>query len=155
MGVTVLETVDNNTLLVGSFEGLFNWNYRTGEIYDVMKQEVYVAPEKSGPPVGDYMITGQGFDTEGRYIVFDYNNGAIAAEQIADFPAMTDEIIKATPMSFWGFAQEIHTGRIYEPMLGVFYVLIVPLVGIFAILNIIAGFMIWWKYYRKKRKRKR
>lgn len=155
MGVTVLESIDDNTLLVGSFEGLYNWNYRTGEVYDRMKQEVYVAPEKKGPPVGDYMITGQGVDASGRYMVFDYNQGAMGVNQQVDFPTMPNSIIQTTPMSLWGFSQEIHTGRIYEPLLGQFYVLIVPLVGIFALLNIIAGFMIWWKYYRKKRKRKR
>lgn len=66
MGVTVLEDMGNNGLMVGSFEGLFRWNYKTGEVYDLIKKQPYVRPVKKGPPVGDYKVSGfsSGFNNQ-------------------------------------------------------------------------------------------
>lgn len=155
MGVTVLEDLGDNKLLIGSFEGLFEWNFKTGHVFDAIKKEDYVKPEKVGPPVGDYKVSGYGFNADGEKIVFDYEFGAIGVDKQAHFPAMPDEVLRESPMSLWGLSLEIHTGRIYKPILGIFYVLVVPLTGLFAIGCIVAGFVIWYKYYRKKgRKRK-
>ena len=151
MGVTVLEDLGENTLLIGSFEGLFEWNYHTGYVFDAMKKEVYVAPKKAGPPVGDYKVSGYGFNADGDKIMFDYEFGALGVGEDAHFPEIPEVILKESPMSLWGLSLEIHTGRIYKPLLGILYVLVVPLTGIFGVFCIISGFVIWYKYYRKRK----
>ncbi len=153
MGVTVFEDLGDDKLLIGSFEGLFEWNIKSGYVFDVMKKEPYVAPIKKGPPVGDYMISGYGFDKNNNRIIFDYMQGVVGTDKEANFPEMSNEILKKSPMSLWGVSLEVHTGRIYQPFLGIFYILVVPLVGLFTLFNLITGFVIWYKYYWKRRKR--
>ncbi len=153
MGVTVLETTDQSVLRVGSFEGLFDWNYQSGYIYDVLKKEEYIPPKIAGPPVGDYKVVGYGFDREGNKLVFDYILGSIGVEgNEIDFPEMPHEMLRKSPLSLWSLALEVHTGRILQFMLGPFYVLLVPLTGLFALFIIISGFVIWFKYHRKRKK---
>lgn len=152
MGVTVFEDLGNDKLLIGSFEGLFEWNIKSGYVYDVMKKEPYVAPVKKGPPVGDYMISGYGFDKNNNKIIFDYMQGVVGTDVEASFPEMNKEILKKSPMSLWGVALEVHTGRIYQPFMGIFYILVVPLVGLFTLFNLITGFVIWYKYYWRRKK---
>jgi len=63
---------------------------------------------------------------------------------------MTEEIRKASPMSLWNVALELHTGRVFEHLIGPFYILIVPIAGICILIVLISGFLLWWKVYRKK-----
>ena len=44
MGVTVFEKIDSYKYLVGSFEGLFEWNSQSGEVFDYVKKQIYTAP---------------------------------------------------------------------------------------------------------------
>src|SRR5690606_1918198 len=39
MGVNVMKVVGPHTLWIGSFEGLFEWNYATGEVWDVIEDK--------------------------------------------------------------------------------------------------------------------
>jgi uncharacterized iron-regulated membrane protein len=52
-------------------------------------------------------------------------------------------------MSLWNLALEIHTGRIFENLFGLFYILYVPLTGLALLLVLISGFFIWWLAYKK------
>jgi uncharacterized iron-regulated membrane protein len=54
----------------------------------------------------------------------------------------------------WNVALEIHTGRIYQSLIGDFYVLIVPLTGIFVLFILVSGFIVWLKTRKKVGKRK-
>lgn len=65
---------------------------------------------------------------------------------------MPENIIDKSPMSLWSLALEVHTGRIYGVFLGMFYILVVPLVGIFILFTLITGVVIWFKYHFKQRK---
>jgi len=151
MGVTVLENLGNNNLMVGSFEGLFSWNYKTGEVFDLIKNEPYYRQLKKGPPIGDYKVSGFSSDYKGQLIVFEYQNGAININHGADFSPMSQNIIENTPMSLWNFALEVHTGRIYSVLLGMFYILVVPIGGILILLTLVSGIVIWLKYHLKKK----
>ena len=64
---------------------------------------------------------------------------------------MPNKIRKASPMSLWNSALEVHTGRIFENVLGPFYILYVPLAGICILLVLISGVLLWWKAFRKIR----
>lgn len=65
---------------------------------------------------------------------------------------MPEEVKRESPISLWNTALEIHTGRIYQPILGEFYILVVPVVGLFALEISIIGFLAWW-IARKRKKR--
>jgi len=148
MGTNVFEKKGEDLYLVGSFEGLFLWNTKTGTIYDYIKKEPYVKKEVEGPPIGDYLVTGYTEDFKGYPIVFDYDKGAFNINKEPDFPSLPSNIKKAYRISLWSVALEIHTGRIYQPVLGLFYVLVVPLVGFSLIFVLISGFIVWWKLHR-------
>jgi uncharacterized iron-regulated membrane protein len=107
-----------------------------------------VKKEVSGPPIGDYLVTGYTDDFKGGEVVFDYDKGALSLDKDVSFVPMPDQIKKAYRISLWSVALEVHTGRIYQPILGLFYVLVVPLVGFGLIFVLISGFIVWWKLHK-------
>ena len=152
MGVTVFEQLNTENVMVGSFEGLFSWNYKTGEVFDLIKKQPYVRPIKKGPPVGDYKISGFSTHFKGQPIAFEYQHGAININGYSEFTPMQENIIENAPMSLWNLALEVHTGRIYGAFLGMFYILVVPLSGILILLTLIGGIVVWFKFHFRKKK---
>jgi len=150
MGYNVFKQKDKSNILVGSFLGLFLWNTETGYIFDVIKKKEYTKPTSLGAPVGDYMITGFTSDFKGDSILFDYDQGAFYINTKKAFTPMPSQI-KNTPISLWNVAVEYHTGRIFETLIGAFYILIVPLIGLFTLFVVISGFVVWWRLYRKQK----
>ena len=151
MGVTVFEKIEVNTYLVGSFEGLFKWNSKTGIISDYIKKQPYTRPSRNSRPIGDFLVSGFTRDYKNQEYFFDYNMGAIkinGPERFAVFP----QIIRDTPISLWNTALEIHTGRIYHSLIGDFYVLIVPLTGLVVLFMLISGFIVWFKPFSRSKK---
>ena len=152
MGCNVLKPLGNQIYLVGSFSGMYLWNVETGDVADFFTQQRYVEPEGMQSPIGANMAAGFVEGKENAFW-FDYNSGVheIGSQPVNNnFPEMTEEIRKASPMSLWNFALELHTGRIFEHLIGPFYILIVPIAGICILIVLISGFLIWWKIYRKK-----
>jgi hypothetical protein len=148
MGCNVLEKKGDHTYLVGSFSGLFLWDPLKAQVFDYLSGSPYQAPQTAGPPVSKDMIDGWFADTSGNEFYFDYNQGFTPIRNNGNFAAMSPEIIAKSPISLWNLALEIHTGRIFEPVLGMFYILYVPLAGICILIVLISGFLIWWKAYR-------
>jgi hypothetical protein len=151
MGCNVLEKKGETTYLVGSFNGLFLWNPLSGQVFDYLSGGPYVAPEVAGPPVSKDMIDGWFADSSGKEFYFDYNHGVLPIRQNNRFGEMNNEIIQKSPISLWNLSLEIHTGRIFEPILGMFYILYVPLAGLCILIVLISGFFIWWIGYRKSK----
>jgi hypothetical protein len=149
MGVTVFEQIDSTNYLIGSFEGLFKWNTETGEIVDYITQQNYVAPKRKGAPIGQYLITGFTSDYKNEEVIFEYNGGAFCLFSNSKFPKMP-QIIENQRISIWNLSQEIHTGRIFQSVIGIFYILVVPFVGFVILFILISGFIIWYKIYRKR-----
>jgi len=150
MGVNVFEKINTNTFMIGSFEGLFLWNTETGEVFDYIKKQEYVKPQNHGRPIGQYMISGYTTDYKNQEVYFDYNTGANSISDKETFIKMPDEVVKKSPISLWNVALEFHTGRLYQFLIGDFYVLIVPLVGLSVLFILISGFWVWLRVYRKK-----
>jgi hypothetical protein len=149
MGVTVLEDMGNDDLMVGSFEGLFRWNYKMGDVYDLIKKQPYVRPTHIGPPIGDYKVSGFSTDFHHLPVAFEYEKGAININKGSEFSAMPENVTDKSPMSLWNLALEVHTGRIYGAFLGIFYILVIPLGGILVLFTLITGIVIWLKYHLK------
>lgn len=149
MGCNVLENAGQGNYLVGSFNGLFLWNPFTGQVMDYLAGVPYQAPAVAGPPVSENMVDGWFKDTSNNEFYFDYNHGAVPLHSSYAFGKMSPEIVRKSPISLWNLSLEIHTGRIFEPLLGMFYFLYVPLAGICILIVLISGFFIWWIGYKK------
>ena len=150
MGVNVFRKFAPNTYLIGSFEGLFLWNSETGEVFDYIKKEVYKRPKRKSRPIGEFMVTAYSNDFYNSEIFFDYNFGAQSSG--INFKSMPEKIASQS-ISLWETALEIHTGRIFQFILGDFYILIVPLTGLSLLFILISGFVVWYKLFRKSSKK--
>jgi hypothetical protein len=142
MGCNVLEKKSESSYLVGSFNGLFLWNPLTGKLIDYISGNPYEAPEVAGPPISKDMIDGWVIDKSGNEIYFDYNRGVLPIRNNMLFGEMSDEIVQKSPISLWNLSLEVHTGRIFKSILGIFYILYVPLAGICILIVLISGFFI-------------
>ncbi len=142
MGVNVFRKTSKNTYLVGSFDGLFEWNPESGKIIDYITKSTDVATSNIGAPIGEFMITGMTTDYHNKEVYFTYNMGAISNN--TRFVKMPPQI-KNLPMSLWNVALEFHTMRIYQALLGSFYILLIPLLGITILFILISGVVVWLK----------
>mgnify|MGYP000698830128 CR=1 FL=1 len=152
MGCNVLESLGENIYMVGSFSGMFLWNINNGKVADFFTQKSYAEPEGMQSPIGANMVAGL-VQSDTKSYWFSYNEGVQKlfskdGNPLPQFPKMTEEIRKVSPMSLWNVSLEMHTGRIFENILGMFYILIVPIAGICMLIVLFSGFFIWWKLYR-------
>lgn len=152
MGCNVFESIGDQKYLIGSFSGMFFWNAETGAVYDFFTRKPFIAPQGMARPIGANMVAGLVEGKDGGWW-FDYNMGVqkmAPPETFPSFPEMSENIRKNSPMSLWNVSLEMHTGRIFEHLIGMFYILYVPIAGICILLVLISGFFVWWMVYRKK-----
>ena len=147
MGCNIFKPLNGDNFLVGSFSGLFIWNIRNGSVTNYITGKPYVPPTGMTSPIGADMAAGLVEGTNSAFW-FDYNHGAISLTH-DNFTEMPQEILDASPMSLWNVSLEVHTGRIFEHLLGPFYILYVPIAGICLLIVLISGVVVWWKVYRK------
>lgn len=153
MGCNALQQVDDDEYLVGSFSGLFSWNVTTGSIYNVGAREPWKASAQTGRPISNYMVSSLVYLDNGNIWYSDYNKGITTVTGEKDFLAMP-QVVAETPMSLWNLGLEVHTGRIFESLLGAFYILYVPLSGLSMLVVLVSGFFLWYWIHRGKPKRK-
>ena len=151
MGINVFEKALAGEYLVGSFSGIFRWKPAENLVADGISGLPYAETGQEGPPFGAVTVAGYLNTTDTTGLIFDYAGGAIALNGRNPFPSMPQEILDASPISLWNTCLEVHTGRIFEPLLGNFYILVVPVVGLFTTFIIITGFFSWYLARRKKR----
>lgn len=149
MGVNVFEVIDNGDYLIGSFSGAFRWNPSTGAVSNYFTNEPVIPKAGLSSPFGSSAIAGYA-KIENQEYFFDYDKGVI--ESSGGNNLEMPRIIKDSfSFPLWNLAQEIHTCRIYSPLIGIFYILIVPLAGIAMIIITITGAIMW---FIKNRSRK-
>lgn len=154
MGVNAFRVIDEDNLLVGSFEGLFKWNHTTGFVYDEIKQQEFQPDTNKRIPLGEFLVTGYSDDFEFGDVYFDFDNGAGVvgnARQFVDMPKQ----IEQQKMSLWNVALEVHTARMYKFMFGSYYILFIPLAGLIILFILVSGFVVWYKLHRMKSQEKR
>ena len=165
MGTNVLQQEDADHWIAGSFSGLYRWNARTGESWNLYTGQRYVAPKHQGIPDFTYSVSGYSTDLGARPVVFDYNRGAEYAlggaqkaavgddgqESVcyerADFSVMPEQVQDGR-LSLWRVALETHTGRIYTFLPNIVIQLFIFLSGTFLLTVLISGFIIWRKFHR-------
>jgi len=145
MGTTILESLNDQQLLVGSFSGIYKWNVGEGTGVDL---EGNSAPAKAGLMPGKVMAAAA-LIKDGTFAGYaDYKRGLLTGDNIPilDRPFPTEELENRT--SLYHFLFELHNGRILRDSIGAFYILYVPLVGLALMLVVLTGVFDWLK--RKK-----
>ncbi len=150
MGCNTFELLDFDSYLVGSFSGLFVWYPASGIVMDYFTGKQVEGAHGMGRPVGQNMVAGYLSNCNGRNYWIDYNQGIITTDSGTPFPQMPENVLKQAPISLWNAALEVHTGRIFEHLIGPFYLLYVPLMGLTILIVLISGIAIWWISYRKR-----
>lgn len=151
MGITVLEQLSEGEYLLGSFSGIFRWIPDQGIIQDYFTKLPASSNQAGGSPFGSIAVSGFIRQSTRSGFLFDYSAGVLPIDQPGSFPAMPSEVLVKSPISLWNTALEVHTGRIYEFVIGKFYILIVPLTGLAMLLILVTGFFAWLIPYRRKR----
>jgi len=150
MGINVFETLGPGRYLVGSFSGIFEWEPASGRVLDAITRTEHRDTGRGGPPFGSVTVAGYIACNDSTRVVFDYARGAFALEGRNPLPPIPGEVTAQSPMSLWNACLEIHTGRIFEPILGSFYILVVPVIGLATLFILVSGFFAWWLAKRRK-----
>lgn len=149
MGCNVLEPINEKQYLVGSFSGMFIWSAESGQTFDFFTRKPFQKTQGMSRPVSEHMVTGFIHSpTESWY--FDYNTGMTPITKSKTWP-MPESVLDHSPISLWNLALEMHTGRIFEFLLGFFYFLYVPLAGLCLLSVLFSGFFLWYFGHRKQK----
>lgn len=153
MGVTLLEQQDSVRWLVGSFNGLYYWNKQTGKSIDAYTLKPAVI-KRGGPPVITDAVSGYTADFMQGEIIFDYNKGARALKPGTPLIPMSGSIEDSGRISLWHLCLEVHAGRIYSPIIGIFSDLFIFLSGMLLLSMLLSGYIVYRKHYKKKKSSK-
>jgi hypothetical protein len=151
MGINTFEKFNDEAYLIGSFSGLFLWNPTHPEIFNYANGKI-VGNESKGRPVGEVKITGTIKDCNKNLYMVDYDQGIFPVRHNKRFPEISQAILSESKMSLWNLSLEIHTGRIFQAIIGDFYILIVPHIGIASVIIVFSGYMLWRRKYKKTHK---
>jgi hypothetical protein len=150
MGLNVFEPYGDGSFIIGSFSGIFLWHPDYPDIYNYATGKPYI-DVPGGRPVGDLKVSGLITDCQGHRFVVDHSSGAMALYHTQPVPAMPAAISTQSGISLWNLMLEIHTGRFFNFMLGMFYILIVPLAGLASVIVVLSGYLLWRKVHKRKR----
>jgi len=143
MGINVFEILDNSDYLIGSFSGAFQWNPFNGTVVNYITGEPIQQKTGLSSPFGSLAIAGY-TKINNQEFFFDYDKGVIAEANSKASIQMPKVVKDNFPFPLWNFAQEIHTCRIYSPIISDFYILIVPLAGLAMLVITITGVIMWF-----------
>ncbi len=149
MGITVFEPYKKGAFLIGSFSGLFLWHPEHREVLDYARGTRY-RNNSGGRPIGEYAVTGIIQKKNGEKYMVDYNKGTLPLWHDDQFPEMPQKISAKSKMSLWNLSLEIHTGRFFSFMFGDFYILLVPLSGLIAVMVVISGYLLYRKKFKAR-----
>lgn len=143
MGVTILELLKEDRLLVGSFAGLFVQNRISGTVEAVGRINEQTPPSRT---------KAVGAAVEKRELKFwvDYNNGIAGTNADDPVPRMPAVSGQKKAMALWQYLRLIHTGNIFRGWLKHHTWLINFLGGALLCISLLTGGYDWF-YRRKKR----
>lgn len=142
MGTTVLEAVGDNQFVVGSFSGLYTWDLNANSAVDL---EGDIAVDTGQLRPGYVMAAGVLIEEGTLRGYADYAKGM---QRVGDIPIMerpfpVDKMEART--SLYHFLFELHNGRFLRDLIGAWYILYVPLVGMALMLIAFTGTYDWLK----------
>lgn len=148
MGINVFERAPKGSAwLIGSFSGLYTADPNNRLVQDYLSKQPI---ETSGihRPISDMLISGVAEMRDDTLLVFTYDQGVQALSHTSDNhldspPCFVSQPAEANdlPYSLWQYALEVHTGRIYHPILGSLGVdLFVFILGLTTLILLITGY---------------
>ena len=105
---------------------------------------------RSSRPISQHMVTGLVLEKEGAWLI-DYRQGIHPFGRAPSARTVPPQLAEQGRMSLWNLCLEIHTGRIFEPLVGMFYILYVPILGLGMLVVLISG---WIRLSQRKPKKK-
>jgi hypothetical protein len=150
MGINVFQKSGPGTYLVGTFNGLYDWRPGRGTSLDHFSGKLPQEVNAGSKPFGEELVSGYLLLGSGDEVCLDYNRGAISMDNDVKIPVMPSDILENSPMSWWNFSLEVHTGRIFKFLIADFYILIIPLMGLFGTILVVSGLVVWIKLYVRK-----
>ncbi|MCD6293156.1 MAG: PepSY domain-containing protein [Deltaproteobacteria bacterium] len=140
MGAMVFEALDDHSLLIGSFSGLYLWDTYQHIIMQLKSRSTRNNPDWGKP----LMVTGVAVRQGQALLVADYNEGLKPLRRRLQLHLpMPDEIRTQSRISLWNALFELHNGRIFEQLIGPLYWLIIPVGGISLLIAILSGSLNW------------
>ena len=153
MGINAFHRRADGTYIIGSFSGLYRWNPLTLHAENYLTGDIPGSYNTSSRPLSDHMVAGYLTTPQGYEYYMDYNLGAVPVHHHHPFATMPANILENSPMSLWNLALEFHTARILKVVVGDFYILVIPLMGLFGSIILISGIVVWWKLLLRRKKR--
>lgn len=149
MGVNVFCQQDSTTWITASFSGIYLWNKKTGESFDYFTGKK-MERKRPGMPTLTNAVSGYSADFKNKQVVFEYGPGARVRGKNDSFARMP-EALKEGRISLWHLCLEIHVGRIYTFLPGLWGDLYVFFSGIFFLIVFITGYVIYRRQHKKKK----
>lgn len=144
MGVNVMKQVYRNCWIIGSFDGLVLWDRESETCIDYITKQPII-PRRAGPPIESSAITGYSNDFIAGDIAFGYSSGARYIHSNKRFMDMPQAQMPQK-ISLWHLGLEVHTGRIFKPLIGFFSDLYIFISGVLLIIVAITGLLIYKSY---------
>ena len=154
MGINVFEQPADGVFITGSFSGIHLWVPDALHVHDYITGQPVTPSRGMSNPFGNIPVAGYIKLDNGNEFIFDYNAGIFSMDRHAQIPQMPDEIKQKARMPLWNLALEIHTGRFYSFIFGDYYILFIPLAGLTILMILISGGALWWKHYKRGKRRK-
>jgi len=155
MGPTYFETTDEQKYLIGSFSGLFLLDPDKNTSVDLI----------SGTPVGEFsvirpgkwMVTGYFTLPDGRQYITTHDSGLHALQNDEkNFTFRLPERMNSEyTLSLWNFMFELHNGRIFQDLIGSWYILIAPLGSLLFLIITLSGIFDWFCIKMRKESKKK
>ncbi len=142
MGSTVLEARTDGAL-VGSFNGIYNWNRNTNAATDVLNERAANGVSPVRP--AEIMVTGYFRTPVGEEFITAHEQGLLPLRGAAlnGRFQMPSELLDDFRLPLWNYLFEIHNGRFFQDLVGTWYLLIVPLGSLLFVVITLSGLYDW------------
>ena len=154
MGINVFEQPADGIFITGSFSGIHKWVPSEMQVHDFITGRPVAPARGMANPFGNIPVAGYFDMGNGKEFIFDYNAGVFSLNRNVSIPHMPESIRQNARMPLWNLALEIHTGRFYSFMFGDYYILFIPLAGLTILLILVSGGVLWWKHFKRGKRRK-
>lgn len=146
MGTTLLKVLADGTIAAGSFSGLYFWSLDNTTAVDISGNS---PPEETSLQPAETMAAGLLMENNKVDGYADYKRGLITIQNnLVEEEGNWKPDLESTEISLYHFLFELHNGRFLRDMIGNWYILFVPLSGLFLVMVLVTGGFDWYK--RKK-----
>lgn len=146
MGTTLLKVLADGTIAAGSFSGLYFWSLDNATAVDISGNS---PPEETSLRPAETMAAGLLMASNKVDGYADYKKGLITIQNnLVEEESNWKPDLESTEISLYHFLFELHNGRFLRDMIGNWYILCVPLSGLFLVMVLVTGVFDWYK--RKK-----